>query len=235
MKRSLIILCTIIILIVTVYFLTIRNSNSTYYTYEFQGKKYSFIPLNDLLPAMNYIKENISSNAVITSWWDYGHMIQAFGERKVVIFAPSKEIIENSGSVNKQYWANYKGKLSNNQDIINVARILATTDSNESKEIMKKYNSNYILVTKWDEGQSLYYNLTGINGKMINYHKRGIGVEYPSTEYCNFIGDDPAIDTCESIYGNENSTIYKIIKLKSVQGFEKIYSDSVSVIYKISS
>ncbi|MDD2531870.1 MAG: STT3 domain-containing protein [Candidatus ainarchaeum sp.] len=74
-----------------------------------------------------WLKSNSDVNSKVFSWWDAGHLITFFGEKKVVC--------DNR---------NYFGPLGQvNQD---VAEFFSTTDVNQGKKIIEKYSPNYIII-----------------------------------------------------------------------------------------
>ncbi|MBI4440519.1 hypothetical protein HY638_06100, partial [Candidatus Woesearchaeota archaeon] len=206
------------------------------FQYEKDGKKYMSLYLySELQPAMEWIKNNLPKNAVVSAWWDYGHIIRGLGNVEAVVFTPSKEVLntvatsqipkyyfppqdlptlfkisfaqsESISDIQKYNTKKY-GELSNHNDIKNVALILTTTNPQEAINLMKQYNSEYVLVTSSEYGKAYsLYQITGIPPELV---------------------DGSTL--------NKNSIFYKILKLEPVNGFERIYSDSSVVIYKIKS
>jgi hypothetical protein len=190
---------------------TTENMPPTF-NYEKEGMTYESILLNDLQPSMKYINQNLPIDAVITVWWDYGHMIRGVANRETVIFTPSRDILDTVSPSYKEAFKNNKlGKFSNNEDVINVAKILTTTNPSEAINLMKIYNSNYILITNQEYGKSqTIYTLSDVKTDTLETFMN----------YRNF-------------NLNNESIFHKMLKLDSVQGFEKVYSDPTVVIYKI--
>jgi asparagine N-glycosylation enzyme membrane subunit Stt3 len=124
------------------------------------------------------------------------------------------DIIEQSDVVVdiEKYDTDKKGKLSKNEDIKNVALILTTTNPKEAINLMKQYNSDYILVT-YSENTKAYilFQISGIPTSVV-----------------------PTISTDVSEL-NKNSIFYKMLKLQQIDGFKRVYSDPYLVIYKMES
>lgn len=206
------------------------------FEYEKNGRKYTTNFLySELQPAMEWIKNNLPKNAVVSAWWDYGHTIRGSGNVEAVVFTPSKEILntvatsqipkyyfppqdlstlfktsfaqsESISDIQKYNTKKY-GELSNNNDIKNVALILTTTNPQEAISLMKQYNSEYVLVTSSEYGKAYtLYEITKIPTEFV---------------------DGSTL--------NKNSILYKMLKLELISGFERVYSDSSVVIYKIKS
>lgn len=205
------------------------------FQYEKDGKKYTSLYLySELQPAMEWIKNNLPKNAVVSTLWDYGHIVRGLANVETIVFTPSEEILgtiaitsirryyfppqdlptlftflESSKTISdvQKYNTEKYGELSNHNDIKNVALILTTTNPQEAINLMKQYNSEYVLVTSSEYGKAYsLYQITGIPPELV---------------------DGSTL--------NKNSIFYKILKLEPVNGFERIYSDSSVVIYKIKS
>ncbi|MBI4452991.1 hypothetical protein HY637_06185 [Candidatus Woesearchaeota archaeon] len=204
------------------------------FEYEKDGRKYTSNYLyTELQPAMEWIKNNLPKDSIVSAWWDYGHIIRGLGNVEAIVFTPSEEILNSvatsqilkyyfppqdlptlfktsfaqskSISDTQKYNTKKYGELSNNNDIKNVALILTTTNPEEAINLMKEYNSKYVLVTSSEYGKAYHlYQITGIPTELVN----------GSTL-------------------NKNSIFYKMLKLELVNGFERVYSDSSVVIYKI--
>jgi dolichyl-diphosphooligosaccharide--protein glycosyltransferase len=71
-----------------------------------------------------WLKDNTDVNANIFNWWDYGHWIAYFSERKVATDNTNSFIEGDS----------------------NVAMFMITDDVNKAKEILRKYEADYIPV-----------------------------------------------------------------------------------------
>jgi len=56
--------------------------------YEKEGRTYSSSLITELEPAMRWVKNTLPKDAVITAWWDYGHMIRGYTGNQVIIFSP---------------------------------------------------------------------------------------------------------------------------------------------------
>lgn len=78
----------------------------------------------DWLDTMNWIRENTEPDAKIFNWWDYGHWITYFTERKA-----------SSDNTN-----------SNLEATSDFGKFIISQDINESKELLKKYDADYVLV-----------------------------------------------------------------------------------------
>jgi len=93
--------------------------------------------------------------------------------------------------------------------ITDVSTALITNDSAWTKEIMEKYNAEYVFVTRWDVEEGIF---GAINIGAYGTEKVHVG----SDEYYKTI-------------------LVRMWSEDSIQGFEKVYSDDTVKIYKISS
>jgi len=193
--------------------------------YEKNGITYEIKNRSVYVPSMNWIKNNLPENAVISSWWDYGHMIRGVAEREVIVFNPSKEILytTNSGKFSNDYNTKKLGDYSDNERIKDTAIILTSSNENEVLNLMKKYESNYILISQQEYGKSpIIHNISGISTDIVEKCSFRIGVKEIDSQNSQEI-------TCNI---NKKSMIYKMLILNESENFEKIYSDNYIVIYK---
>jgi len=184
------------------------------FNYTKDRKNYTVELYSYLLPVMNWIRESTPKQAVFLNWWDYGHMIRGIGERETVIFAPSREIlytVSKYARLSKEELSKVKCPECNpHEKIMDVVNALITDDPDKTKHIMKKYNSEYILVTENDK----------------------------TTSYTLFLiaGYSPSTYLDKNYKPKENAmkfVLFKMIGGKYIEGFEKIYSDKTAKIYKI--
>lgn len=197
--------------------------------YNYKQYKIQLMPW--MLPAMEWIEKNTPQDAVIVTWWDYGHMIQALGQRNTIIFTPSEEILSTVGGLWKSFYPPlglpiltspqsstdniYKnrpwdsenlGPLSNHHDVNTVARILTTTDPAEARLLMEQYNAGYVLATHFDVGKAIhFYNLTSIPTELVQE---------------------------ANAYVNQKSLFYRMLQNETIDGFSQVYVDQWMVIYQ---
>jgi len=178
------------------------------FDYERDGKTYNPSTQTGLGESMTWIKDNLPEDAVISAWWDYGHMIRGVTEREVIVFNPSEEILYTVSMVaaGGEFDTENLGELSEHGDIENIANILTTTSPIEAIDLMNSYSSEYLMVTTHERTKSwVIYNVSGAEAEQLD----------------------------EYTFVNEDSMMYMMLDDKDIEGFEKIYSDSVVVIYRI--
>jgi hypothetical protein len=107
-------------------------------------------------PGMEWLKENTPTDAVIMSWWDYGHAIRAFAEREPVVDAPSREALTTTVS-------KHLGKDPDeiecdgcvpHEKLQEIAELLLTESGARAEEIMNNYGAEYLYVNIEDEAKS---------------------------------------------------------------------------------
>jgi len=167
---------------------------------EFQGY---FDPA--LKESFEWIAQN-SENAVFLSWWDYGHMIRGYTGKDVIIYSPSKDILWSLASGT---WDEEKGgKFSSKEKISDVAVALTTINSDKTKEIMEKYNADYVFVTTRDAASSfVLFRILGLEDFLDGDYKT----------------NDKAKATI----------LFRMIDKGVIEGFKLVYSDELVRIYKI--
>ena len=101
------------------------------------------------------------------------------------------------------YNAKRDGKLTDHLIIKDLAQILTTASPDEAITLMEKYNSNHLLVTSLDYAKAFnFYKISGVETQIID----GVSL-------------------------NVTSMVYKVLKQKPVEGFQRVYSDGHVVIY----
>ncbi|MBU0456642.1 MAG: hypothetical protein ABH824_05575 [Nanoarchaeota archaeon] len=156
---------------------------------------------DEMRPALDWLKENTPTDAVIMSWWDYGHAIRAYSEREPVIDAPSKEILTTTV-------AKYLGKSSEevncdsctaHEVIQDVARLFLSESSNEAIVIMKKYSANYLYVNVDEKEKSIAF-----------YTALGKEKEEISNTILNKALQRDLIEKFKLVYSDDTTRIYEL-------------------------
>lgn len=135
--------------------ITIHNilNNVSYTQYNIRYTKDNttmenyFLP--ELRPSLKWINENTPEDSVFFNWWDYGHMIQGYTGRDVVVFSPSKDILWSVASNNWDEQSS--GPMSSSEQIQDVVFAFISNNPEILKEKMQKYNSKYVFVSKIDK------------------------------------------------------------------------------------
>jgi len=137
-----------------------ENGYKTQVEYIKDGYKFEGIYNPGLRKAINWLKDNIPDDAIISSWWDYGHMIRAIAKKNVVIFAPSQEFVDEMKRINPEYNPPPRAEydISKHKDLVNIAKILISNNTSEATSLMSKYGSKHLLVTTTDNIFSPYFS-----------------------------------------------------------------------------
>ncbi len=185
-----------------------------HFNYEKDGETYTSYVDERYFDAFDWIKANTPKEAVFLNWWDYGHMIRGKTERDSIVFNPSREILKTVARYSKMSeWELQKvecPECTPHEKIYDVASALVTANPGKTKEIMEKYNSKYIFVTKSDR-EKIY--------------AIAISVDHNPDDYV-----DDRFEPKENAHG---TILYQMIDEKEVEGFEKVYSDESVKIYQI--
>ena len=192
--------------------LTIKGeSNQVEYTgydinYSRDNRIYRNYFESNLRQALGWINENTKENSTFLCWWDYGHMIRGYSGRDVIIYSPSEDILYTLAS--KKWNEEGSGDFSSREKIDDVVLALVSTDPKETREVMEKYNAEYVFVATEDKFKS--YVLFLIAG-------------YDPSEY--LVDGEPTKKAMEIV-------IFRMIDEQTIEGFELVYSDEYAKIYR---
>lgn len=176
------------------------------YFYNNSIKRGDFV---DHPEAYAFIKDDIPEDSVIMCWWDYGDSITGYTGRDTVIKDPSREIADMVFIY--QYLSDEEKALflqnnctESHNNIMGVARLMTSTDTEEIRAIMNKYNATYLFVDKWDADKSsaFYYAL----------------------------GEEPVYTGSPDF---SLTTVGKAVNRDTLKGFSLVYADSQCAIYKL--
>jgi hydroxylamine oxidation protein HaoB len=202
MKRFLMIglLAMMVLLLITGCSGKESKPQTTLYTYE-KGNRtftYDFRP-SGIEPCMDWIMTNTPEDAVFLCWWDYGHTIRDLGERDVIVFAPSREVL--STIKNPAWDETVSGEYSSHYKIQDVAEALLAADSNRTAEIMRKYNAAYIFIHQSD-----------ITHSWAMYYALGEPVATPTNTILDRALNNQQIAHFELVYSDEFCVVYKLVE-----------------------
>ena len=154
--------------------------------------------------SLDWIKENVKEG-VFLSWWDYGHMIRGYAGRDVVIFSPSEAILWSLAS--GKWDEEGSGRFSTKEQINDVTLALTTIDAGKTKEVMEKYNAEYVFVTERDIASSyVLFEIAGLDDYYEGYKPK-----------------EKAMSTI----------LFRMVNKETIEGFSLVYSDNIVRIYKL--
>ncbi len=89
---------------------------------------------DSMVNSLNWIKQNTANNTVITSWWDFGHLFAAVGDRPVTF---------DGGTQNspRAYWVG-KSLLTNNESLSIGILTMLSTSGDLAPQTMDNYTKN---------------------------------------------------------------------------------------------
>jgi len=172
------------------------------------GKNHSGYYSPEYKDAFDWMRLNTPENATILCWWDYGHMVVGYAERKTVVANPSPQtlyMVANSSLVKE---------FSNHEMLVDVADSFTTSDPNRTISIMERYGADYILVTDSEKVKAPWiFNVSGLD----------------SRQYLT-----PSEFTEEDFTGDGKTTmIYRLLFKVEVPGsLQLVYEDDYLRIYK---
>ncbi|MBI2675031.1 MAG: hypothetical protein HYX24_01125 [Candidatus Aenigmarchaeota archaeon] len=189
-----------------------NNTYSVDIEYTSDGRKYRYIFFPELIETLEWLRNNTLPGDVVTSWWDYGHTIRGYSDRKALAYAPSKSILFSVAEYSRTgKWDSVAaGDLEEDSRISDLAAIFSTSDYPKARQIMQKYGSRYVLVGAFDVSRTwVMYNVTNTPHEIVN---TGIG----------------------PIAINSTSLIFQILNLSKIDGFELAFTDNRSAaIYRV--
>lgn len=158
----------------------------------------------EMRDGLEWMSENTNEDAMVLSWWDYGHIIRAYAEREPVVDGPSKEILTTTV-------AKHIGKNPDDIEcpdcvehatIKDVAFALTAKDSSELIGIMDKYGASVFYAQRSDKFKSFAF-----------YMAAGMEPEDPESDefLCTITGRTSRgedIEGLELVYSDENTRIY---------------------------
>ena len=105
---------------------------------------YEGVIITSNLDSLLWIKDNIPSNSVVLNWWNYGKELEEISGLKSVIRNPSKYLFD-SGGVRKSETIK---EFESEEKVNSVAQFFTTGDESIALDIVKKYDVDYIFITK---------------------------------------------------------------------------------------
>lgn len=190
----------------------IINRNVTHITYSWKGENFTGIFYSTLGPAMLWIEDNTFDDEKFLTWWDYGHTVRGIGGRETLVWEPSRDIlytVSKYTAMTDEERAGIECDCSPHYKIADLVGAFTTQDSSWLAEVMYKYEFDYVLVTEEDISKS--YSMLMIAGKDPMAHLTG---DFKPTEL------------------GERLVIVKLVVGENLPGFELVYSDRFSKIYR---
>ena len=180
---------------------------SSYHTLMNQDTMFQATLTINMKTGLSWINSSTPENATVLSWWDYGHMIKAIGERNVIVRNPSHEILNSVADPSSIK------EFDSNQKIVDVASALTTTNQSETVQIMGKYNATYILIGPNDLVNSVWFF-------------KAAGLNY--TDY--IVNQGTSLSFTD--LGN-NTMIARLLDDRNTGPFALVYQDQQMKVYKL--
>ena len=162
---------------------------------------------DNMKTGLSWINSSTPENATILSWWDYGHMIKAVGERNVIARNPSHEILNSVADLSSIK------EFDSNQKIVDVATAFTTDNQTETAQIMAKYNATYIMIGQGDLVKSIWmFKAVGLN-------------------YTDYVANQGSTLSFTNL--GEKTMIARLLDNRNTGPFTLLYQDQQMKIYKI--
>jgi len=179
--------------------------------YTMNGEKYEGGFAHNMRPSLDWIRNNTPEDAVIVSWWDYGHSIRGYAGRDVVVDEPSRSIedtIYDPSTV--RHWE------ENEELLEDVAKIFISVDLSESLTLMQKYNATYFITNSRDRCSILYAFFVALDMDM--------------GDYFDFSDENFLWNPTEK---GKQMLMYRLWNDEEISGLEMVYSDIDTRIFRI--
>ncbi|UCE36440.1 MAG: hypothetical protein JSW00_13075 [Thermoplasmata archaeon] len=179
--------------------------------YNIDGKDYMGIFFPEMRPGFNWVKKNTEQNDTVLCWWDYGHAIRGYTGRNAVIYSPSKSI--KNTIVDPSTIKDWEDE----DRVKRVAQALVATNSSETINVMKQYNSKYLITSHRDSSGITYAFFQAADLEISDYMEVSKGMSFR-----------------EFTEKGRETLIYRVWAGEDIPGLELVYSDINSRIYTIS-
>ena len=180
--------------------------------YMKDGEENQGVYLPEMRGGLNWIKDNTDENDTILCWWDYGHSVRGFTERKTIVDSPARSLentIFDTSSIEK--W-------EAEDKIRDVANALVATDVNDTVDLMEKYDSKYLITAQRDSWGITYalFQAAGLD----------------SNEFIEPSGEGIPTPMVPTEKGKE-TLIYRIWAGEKIEGLDLVYSDINVRVYEL--
>jgi len=171
-------------------------------TYEKDGKTIvtgQMLP-EAMKPGLDWLRGNTPEDAVVMSWWDYGHAIRAYAEREPVADAPSKESLTTTVSryLDKDPEEIECPDCIPHETLQDVAELILADSDTRAIELMNKYGASYLYVHVEDDSKSdAMFIILGQEKRPVSGTLLGKSLAKEHVEGMELLYED---DTCR-IYG----------------------------------
>jgi len=174
--------------------------------YELNGEQQSGVLMHEHRAALDWLQVNTGDDAVIMSWWDYGHAVRGYSQREPVADGPSESLRETMADKGAEvsHW-------ESEERLKDLATALTSEAPEESKAIMNEYGADYVYVARRD--------VNGIEWAMF----KAAGTSDKYIDQQDGSTNDAAYQTL----------IFRLWGELDVEGFELAYKDTYVKIYEI--
>lgn len=175
------------------------------YTYDGQERR-GIVP-EDMLPALEAIRQGAPENATVVMWWDYASALRGYTGRDVLFDAPSRQILYSVAG-------KWDGELAADERVRDVSMIFTTNSSQEAAGIMAEYGAEFVLVHATDADRAfVFFSMpTGDSG-----------------EYLKFLSNGAVVPTAKGY----PTLFFRMYRGEEIPGFSQFYVDDSTHVYRV--
>ena len=230
--------CVIVILFITPWTFPLEGSTQFGWTNFppsiMNGASSNSFASNDWIIAMNWLKENTESDAVIAAWWDYGYWITALSDRTTLIDNATlsdfqiKKVAYAFTTNPEKAWhilnSDYKTDISESMDEETILKFEGQIESEFNEEYKKNNNGNECKIVTNSESKQL-----GILENWCNPVTKGLDADYV---LIYVVGDRIPYDDQNNIYtlegGGDESKKHWMTKISEQRVSTYVQADGIT-------
>jgi hypothetical protein len=182
--------------------------------YERDGKTVKNVFYEDMVPALELIKNSTSEDSVFLLWWDYGATLEGYTNRESVIVGPSRatlKTVAKYAALSDDELALVECDCEPDEKVKDVALALVAENSTEASEIMRKYGAGYVLV-RGENLEGIYAIATAAEKNPQDYIEAGRPTEKAhATVLGKMLKSQDLEGGLVIAYSDEAVTIYQLV------------------------
>lgn len=180
--------------------------------YERDGETIKGTFYEEMMPALEWIKQDTPDDATFLMWWDYGKTLEGYTGRRSVVIDQSMAImktVSKFANMSDEELEAMDCRCDPDEVVRDVAIALMAEDPDETATIMKNYSADYLLVH--EENRVNFWAIVFASRKNVE--------DYSENH-----------EPTERAFG---TTVFRAINHEELEGFDLVYIDEKVVIYRL--